>query len=89
VASFLGIIPVSKDSDKVKRRGRLSKDGPSTARWTLGIMVDTVKRRNPHIKRCYDRAKKRKGRALSPRSTCSRQRYTEPSGESVFISLLH
>jgi transposase len=43
VASFLGIIPVSKDSDKVRRRGRMSKDGPSIARWTLGVMVDTVK----------------------------------------------
>ncbi|MDG6947459.1 MAG: IS110 family transposase [Nitrososphaerota archaeon] len=63
VASFLGIIPVSKDSANVRRRGRMSKDGPSTARWTLGIMVDTVKMRNPAIKQYYDGAKKRKGRA--------------------------
>ena len=63
VASYLGIIPVSKDSANVRRRGRMSKDGPSTARWTLGIMVDTVKMRNPAIKQYYDSAKKRKGRA--------------------------
>jgi transposase len=63
VASYLGIIPVSKDSANVRRRGRMSKDGPSIARWTLGIMVDTVKRRNPRIKQYYDSAKKRKGRA--------------------------
>jgi transposase len=62
VASFLGIIPVSKDSSNVRRRGRMSKDGPSIARWTLGIMVDTVMRRNPGIKEYYERAKKRKGR---------------------------
>ena len=47
VASYLGIIPVSKDSSNVRRRGRMSKDGPSIARWTLGVMVDTVMRRNP------------------------------------------
>jgi transposase len=63
VASYLGIIPVSKDSSNVRRRGRMSKDGPSIARWTLGVMVETVKRRNPDIKRYYERAKKRKGRA--------------------------
>jgi transposase len=62
VASYLGIIPVSKDSSNVRRRGRMSKDGPSIARWTLGVMVDTVMRRNPQIKEYYDRAKKRKGR---------------------------
>jgi transposase len=63
VASYLGIIPVSKDSSNVRRRGRMSKDGPSIARWTLGVMVDTVKLRNPDIKRYYDGVKKRKGRA--------------------------
>jgi transposase len=63
VASYLGIIPVSKDSSNVRRRGRMSKDGPSTARWALGVMVDTVKMRNPDIKRYYDGVKKRKGRA--------------------------
>jgi transposase len=62
VASYLGIVPVSKDSSNVRRRGRMSKDGPSIARWTLGVMVDTVMRRNPGIKQYYDRAKKRKGR---------------------------
>lgn len=63
VASFLGIIPVTKDSSGVKRRGRMSKDGPSIARWTLGIMVNTVKTRDPGIQAYYDRAKKRKGKA--------------------------
>lgn len=63
VASYLGIIPVSKDSSNVTRRGRMSKDGPSIARWTLGVMVDTVMRRNPAIKAYYDRTRRRKGRA--------------------------
>ncbi|MDG7014305.1 MAG: transposase [Nitrososphaerota archaeon] len=61
VASFLGIIPVSKDSANVRRRGRMSKEGPSVARWLLGVMVDNVARRNPEIKRYYQSVKERSG----------------------------
>ena len=61
VASFLGIIPESKDSANVRRRGRMSKDGPSIARWALGIMVDTVARHNRNIKAYYSRVKERTG----------------------------
>jgi transposase len=46
------IIPESKDSTNVRRRGRMSKDGPYIARWALGIMVDTVARHNRNIKAC-------------------------------------
>jgi transposase len=61
VASFLGIIPESKDSANVRRRGKMSKDGPSTARWALGIMVDTVMLYNPNIKAYYKHVKERTG----------------------------
>lgn len=61
VASFLGIIPESRDSANVRRRGRMSKDGPSTARWALGIMVDTVALHNPNIKSYYNNVKERTG----------------------------
>ena len=61
VASFLGIIPESRDSANVKRRGKMSKDGPSTARWALGVMVDTVMLFNPNIKAYYNRVKERGG----------------------------
>jgi transposase len=61
VASFLGIIPESKDSANVRRRGRMSKDGPSIARWALGIMVDTVTLHNPNIKSYYNNVKERTG----------------------------
>jgi transposase len=62
VASFLGIIPESKDSANVRRRGRMSKDGPPIARWGLGIMTDTVMLYNPNIKAYYARVKARTGR---------------------------
>jgi hypothetical protein len=63
VVSYLGIVPVSKDSSNVNRRGRMSKDGPYVEWWTLGVMVDTVKRWNSGVKEYYDKARKRKGRA--------------------------
>lgn len=59
LASFFGIIPVSRDSASMKRRGHMSKDGPSIGRWALSIMVDTVKRYNVPIKAYYDSTKKR------------------------------
>lgn len=59
--SFFGIIPVSKDSGNKKKRGKMSKEGPSIARWLLGVMVDNVMRRNPEIKRYYDSVKERSG----------------------------
>ncbi len=57
--SFFGIIPVTKDTGGKKRRGKMSKEGPSTARWTLAVMVDTVMKCNPEIKRYYESVKER------------------------------
>jgi transposase len=61
LASFFGIIPTSRDSADVKRRGRMSKDGSSIARWALSVMVDTVMRHNEPIRECYASVKKRTG----------------------------
>ena len=60
LASFLGIVPESRDSSNVKRRGRMSKEGPATARWAFSIMTDTVMRYNPQFKLYYLSVKKRK-----------------------------
>src|SRR5437870_2409361 len=60
LASFLGIIPESWDSSNVKRRGHMSKDGPSTARWAFSVMTDTVMRFNPQLKIYYLSVKRRK-----------------------------
>jgi len=61
LASYLGIIPVSRDSANVKRRGRMSKDGPPIARWALGVMVDTVMQRNKQVRSYYVAQKERTG----------------------------
>jgi len=61
LASLLGIIPESKDSGKMTRRGRMSKDGPSIARWTLSVTVDTVMRYNGPIRDYYQSVKARTG----------------------------
>jgi hypothetical protein len=42
LASFFGIVPTSRDSADVKRRGKMTKDGSSIPRWTLSAMVDTI-----------------------------------------------
>jgi transposase len=61
LASFLGIVPVSRDSADVKRRGKMTKDGSSIARWALSVMVDTVMQHNQPIGDYYQSAKKRTG----------------------------
>jgi len=61
LASFFGIIPASRDSANVKRRGKMTKDGSSTARWALSIMVDTVMQHNDPIKDYYLGVKNRTG----------------------------
>lgn len=57
--SFFGIIPVTKDTGGKQRRGKMSKEGPSIARWTLAVMVDTVMRHNAEIKRYYESVKEK------------------------------
>jgi len=59
LASFFGIVPTSRDSADIKRRGKMTKDGSSIARWTLSIMVDTVKQYNKPIRDHYHSVKKR------------------------------
>jgi transposase len=61
LASFFGIVPTSRDSADVKRRGKMTKDGSSIARWALSIMVDTVMRYNKPIRGHYLSVKKRTG----------------------------
>jgi transposase len=61
LASFFGIVPTSRDSANVKRRGKMTKDGSSTARWALSIIVDTVVQHNEPVKDYYRSVKKRTG----------------------------
>ena len=61
LASFFGIVPTSGDSADVKRRGRMSKDASSIARWALSIMVDTVMRHNEPVRQYYTSVRRRTG----------------------------
>jgi transposase len=61
LASFFGIIPTSRDSANIKRRGKMTKDGSSIARWALSVMVDTVMQYNPPIRDYYLSVKNRTG----------------------------
>ena len=59
LASFFGVVPQMKDSSNVKRRGRMSKEGASTARWALSIAVDTTIDYNKPLREYYNAVKKR------------------------------
>jgi transposase len=61
LASFFGIVPTSRDSANIKRRGKMTKDGSSIARWALSVMVDTVMQHNPPIREYYLSVRKRTG----------------------------
>ena len=61
LASFFGVIPETRDSSSITRRGHMSKEGAATARWALSIAVDTITLRNKPLKEYYDSVKSRKG----------------------------
>ena len=61
LASFFGVIPETRDSSTIKRRGHMSKEGAATVRWALSIAVDTVTLRNKPPKEYYNSVKNRKG----------------------------
>ena len=61
LTSFFCIVPSNRDLSSITRRGHMSKEGASTARWALSIAVDTTILRNKPLKECYDSVKNRKG----------------------------
>ena len=61
LASFFGIVPSNRDSSSITRRGHMSKEGASTARWAISIAVDTLKIRNKPILEYYNHQKDRTG----------------------------
>ena len=66
LASFFGIVPSNRDSSSITRRGHMSKEGASTARWALSMAVDTVKIRNKPIMEYYNHQKERTGSGNRP-----------------------
>ena len=50
LASFFGVVPAKRVSSSIKRRGHMSKEGASTARWALFLAVDSIILRNRPIR---------------------------------------
>lgn len=61
LASFFGIVPAERNSSSIKRVGKMSKDGPHSARMALSIMVDTIARSDGRVHEYYAKAKTRTG----------------------------
>jgi transposase len=61
LASYFGIVPSERNSSTIRRVGRMSTDGPHTARMALSIMVDTVALWDDHVRAYYAKAKARTG----------------------------
>ena len=55
VASFAGLVPVSKRSANTKRYGHISKRGSKELRRVLTEIAQGVARKVPHYGRLYDR----------------------------------
>lgn len=53
LAIYFGIIPETRESSSIRRRGKMSKSVPSTARWALTVAVDTTMRLNIPIRDYY------------------------------------
>jgi transposase len=61
LASYLGVIPVCRDTSETKRRGGMSREGPAIARWALGLATENVVRYNKHIHDYFEAALRRSG----------------------------
>jgi len=65
VASYLGLIPTEHSSGGKQRLGHLSKQGNSFLRGLLAEAAQSAVRREPEMRRAYQRLAQRKCRALA------------------------
>lgn len=65
VASYLGLNPSEHSSGGTQRTGSISKQGNATMRWLLVEAGQTAARRDPELRRWYQRLKFRKGSAIA------------------------
>ena len=73
LASSFGIVPVERESSGVKRMGRMSREGPTVARWALGIAADSVRNHNQRIGAYYQLVRKKTGRSKKARVATMRK----------------
>ena len=62
LGNYFGLTPTSNNSGEATNRlGNISKEGRQIVRYVLGLMVTTLMRRDPWMKACYRRIKKKSG----------------------------
>lgn len=65
LANFLGITPGSRNSGDTKTSGHITKQGSSHVRYILGQAVLHVLRRDPWMRKWYQKIKRRRGSKIA------------------------
>jgi transposase len=65
VSGYLGLDPCENSSGGRRRMGAISKQGSSTTRWLLVEAGQTAARRDPELRRVYQRLKFRRGSQIA------------------------
>ena len=60
--SYTGLVPRESSSGEARRRGRISKAGPSVLRWALYLAADVARQWDPHLAALYRRLMVERGR---------------------------
>jgi transposase len=60
--AYTGLVPRESSSGQARRRGRISKAGPSVLRWALFLAADTARQRDPGLADLYRRLMVERGR---------------------------
>jgi Transposase IS116/IS110/IS902 family/Transposase len=60
--AFTGLVPREDSSGEARRRGRISKAGPSVLRWALYLAADTARQWDPALADLYRRLMVERGR---------------------------
>ena len=65
LVSYLGLNPKENSSGGKQRLGAISKQGNSLVRWLLVEAAQTASRKDPELRRVYQRLVHRRGRAVA------------------------
>lgn len=60
--AYTGLVPRERSSGGARRRGRISKAGPSVLRWALYLAADTARQWDPQLADLYRRLMVERGR---------------------------
>jgi hypothetical protein len=60
--AYTGLVPRERSSGETRRRGRISKAGPSVLRWALYLAADTARQWDPQLADLYRRLMVERGK---------------------------